>query len=86
MRRTCKPSQHKLDVIIGIKFTSDIKTMLGKNKSNVSFEAGAYKIPCKDWEIVYLNETDKDLKTRINIGMPLAEEMIIMFFSNMGEG
>lgn len=38
--------------------------MLGKNKSSVSFEANAYKIICKDCEIVYRSETDRNTRIK----------------------
>ncbi len=44
---------------------STIKTLLVRNKTCVETVAGVHKIPCKDCELVYIDETGSDLDIRI---------------------
>ncbi len=39
--------------------------MLTKNKPSIDSEAGIYKIPCKDCNLVYIRETGRNIDTRI---------------------
>ncbi len=59
------PLCQKLDVNIGFKQMSTIKSMLVRNKTHVETLAGVYKIPCKDCDSVYRGETGRCLEKRI---------------------
>ncbi len=39
--------------------------MLTKNKSSTKPEAGTFKIPCEDCNLVYIGKTGKNIDTRI---------------------
>ena len=60
-----KSACHKQDVNVAFKYTSTIKSMLVRNKNKNICDAGIYKIPCQDCELVYIGETGRNLETRI---------------------
>ena len=58
-----KSACQKQDVNVAFRYSSTIKSMLVKNKSKTICNAGIYKIPCQDCELVYIGETGRDLET-----------------------
>ena len=55
----------ELDVNIAFKYSSSIKSTLVHNNLNVKSDAGVYKVPCKDCDLVYIGETGRSLDVRM---------------------
>ena len=54
-----------LDVNIAFKYTSTIKSILVRNNMTDNSQAGVYKIPCHDCNLVYIGETGRSLDVRL---------------------
>ncbi len=61
LKQFCK----NLDTNIEFKYTSTIKSFLFKNKPSVNNTAGVYKIPCKDCDLVYVDEMERNIDFKI---------------------